>query len=224
MPVTTPCDLIAVATVRGAYGLRGWFRLAPESSPTQSALLQVRNWWLKGPDGAIKPLLIAEARVHGDAIVARPVSGMQREEVDQFKSWTVLLSRNDFPLLAAGEYYWVDLIGCAVVNRSGVPIGTVDSMVDHGAHPILVVNPPNDSAPSQPDAASPSLAPRPPESSGRRDVPVQAPLVRSVADRSVTDRSAAPDFESQILIPFVPAFLDAVDLSARLIRVDWSLD
>jgi 16S rRNA processing protein RimM len=43
--------------------------------------------------------------------------------------------------LARGEYYWVDLIGCSVFNRDDELLGTVIAMDDHGAHPMLQVQP-----------------------------------------------------------------------------------
>ena len=37
------------------------------------------------------------------------------------------------------EIYWEDLKGFAVVNRSGVRLGEVRDVVEHGAHPVLRV-------------------------------------------------------------------------------------
>ncbi len=45
------------------------------------------------------------------------------------------------------EYYWVDLIGLAVVNRQGEALGTVIGLLDTGAHSVLCVRrsePPGD--------------------------------------------------------------------------------
>ena len=39
----------------------------------------------------------------------------------------------------ADEYYWTDLIGLKVINRQQELIGTVDSLMDTGAHSVLVV-------------------------------------------------------------------------------------
>ena len=35
----------------------------------------------------------------------------------------MFISRASFPTASEGEYYWVDLIGLAVVNRDGVVLG-----------------------------------------------------------------------------------------------------
>jgi 16S rRNA processing protein RimM len=37
------------------------------------------------------------------------------------------------------EFYWSDLIGLKAVNREGVELGRVDSLMETGAHDVLVV-------------------------------------------------------------------------------------
>ena len=51
----------------------------------------------------------------------------------------VALYRKDFPEAQENEYYWVDLIGCDVVNKEGQSIGRVKGMIDNGVHDILNV-------------------------------------------------------------------------------------
>ena len=45
--------------------------------------------------------------------------------------------RCDFPAPDPDEYYWADLIGCAVVDPSGQALGTVEALDDHGAQSVL---------------------------------------------------------------------------------------
>jgi len=44
-----------------------------------------------------------------------------------------------FPPAAPGEYYWRELIGLRVVNSDGAPLGTIDQLIETGAHDVLVV-------------------------------------------------------------------------------------
>ena len=39
----------------------------------------------------------------------------------------------------ANEFYWSDLIGLTAVNREGVELGKVDSLMESGAHDLLVI-------------------------------------------------------------------------------------
>ncbi len=47
------------------------------------------------------------------------------------------MARQLFPQARADEYYWVDLIGLAVLNRQGEPLGTVVGLIDTGPHSVL---------------------------------------------------------------------------------------
>ena len=51
----------------------------------------------------------------------------------------VSVSRDDFPQLAADEYYWTDLIGLKIINKQQELIGIVESLMDTGANSVLVV-------------------------------------------------------------------------------------
>ncbi|QIW16807.1 16S rRNA processing protein RimM [Pasteurellaceae bacterium RH1A] len=44
-----------------------------------------------------------------------------------------------FPELEEGDYYWHDLIGCAVVNTEGYQMGVVSEMMETGSNDVLVV-------------------------------------------------------------------------------------
>lgn len=41
--------------------------------------------------------------------------------------------------LEPGEYYWHELVGCRVEDERGVEIGTVESLLETGAHDLLVI-------------------------------------------------------------------------------------
>jgi 16S rRNA processing protein RimM len=95
-----------------------------------------------------------------------------RTAAEALKGLEVHVSRADFPKPAEGEYYWIDLIGCAVRGQHDAALGSVSAIDDHGAHPILIL----------------------------------------------------VDGEHERLVPFVGHYIVAVDLEARLIRVDWHAD
>ncbi len=92
------------------------------------------------------------------------------------KVWWVkiALPRESLAPPAANEYYWSDLEGMDVVNRSGMPLGRVAALTESGAHPLLHV----------------------------------------VSGPGTNER----------LIPFVPAYIDRIDVAARRIDVDWEAD
>lgn len=150
-----PDDLIELGRIGEPYGLKGWVNVQP-SSEQPDVLLKARQWWVSrirpAADGAVRkvnkpgvsdlvfePFKVLEAKLHADRLVAHLEGVEQRELAAQFKGCRVYVPRSRFPALPEGEFYWVDLIGCAVRNLQGQDMGEVVQLVDHGAHPILVV-------------------------------------------------------------------------------------
>ena len=41
--------------------------------------------------------------------------------------------------LPDGEYYWMDIIGCDVVNVQGIELGRLESIMETGANDVFVV-------------------------------------------------------------------------------------
>ncbi len=115
--------------------MHGALRIAPFNAPGDSVLLHARRWWLDSDT----PLRIRRARAQGEAIVAEPEGLADRDEALRLKGRRVSVRRADFPPNAPDEYYWIDLVGCRVVNAAGHDFGAVSAVDDHGAHPLLAI-------------------------------------------------------------------------------------
>lgn len=124
--------------VIGAYGVQGWIK-ARTFTASPSALLAYPVWWLATSDDRRREFAVLEARVHGDAMVAGLEGLHRREEAALWRGASIGVPRVSLPALAAGEVYWADLIGLAVINRSGVTLGRVGGVLETGAHPVLRV-------------------------------------------------------------------------------------
>ena len=178
-----PGDALEVGRIGEAWGLKGGFRVLAYAEPPQ-ALLAARRWYLQPAEAARQPpaaaplppsLEIADVRARGDGLVASSPSIADRSAAEALRGARIFVARSQFPATGADEFYWADLIGLAVVDRSGVALGRVVGLLETGPHSVLRVQP------------------------------------------------AAADAD-EILIPFVAAYVDAVDLAAREVRVDWRPD
>lgn len=153
--MNVPDDLVELGRIGEPYGLKGWINVLP-SSEEPDVLLKSKQWWVsrlpasegaavrrvaqpKFEDLVFEPFRVLQSKPHSSRIVAHLEGIEQPELAAQFKGRRVYVSRARFPAPAEGEYYWVDLVGCAVVNLEGKTLGSVIQVVDHGAHPILVV-------------------------------------------------------------------------------------
>jgi len=138
--VKIPDDLVLVGYVTGAFGVQGWVRIKPYSADA-GALLHAKRWWLDKPE--LSDVDVSQAKMHGDEVVAQLVGIADRDVAEALKGAVVQISRRHFPALDDNEFYWVDLIGLAVVNLQGDALGTVSGLMESGAHPILRVELPD---------------------------------------------------------------------------------
>ncbi|WP_062195982.1 ribosome maturation factor RimM [Caldimonas taiwanensis] len=150
-----PSDAVEVGRVLDAWGVKGWIKVLPYSADPQ-ALFSSRRWFIEPPQGprpAARPmprsLRITAVREHGDAVVAQARELPDRNAAEVLKGARIFVSRASFPTAGEGEYYWVDLIGLAVVNRQGQTLGRVVDLMDTGAHSILRVVDDSTDAPTE---------------------------------------------------------------------------
>jgi 16S rRNA processing protein RimM len=135
-----PDDAVQVGRIVGAHGLQGFVKVAPLSGDA-GALLKAARWWLEHGLPAPRRYAVEtrSRRLQGGTMVAAIEQVSDRTAAEAFKGATVYVRRGDFPPARDGEFYWVDLLGLAVVNRDGVVLGTVDGLLDNGAQTVLRV-------------------------------------------------------------------------------------
>jgi 16S rRNA processing protein RimM len=140
--MTLPEDLCHVGKVLDAWGVRGWIKIAPDD-PEAAALLNSKVWWLSRPGPRVVPVAVNVrlARRQGSTIVALLEGASDRTLAEQYRGSEIAVRRADFPPAGKDEFYWADLIGCAVTNPQGESLGTVVGLLDSAAHAILRVQP-----------------------------------------------------------------------------------
>jgi len=130
-----PADLIELGAVRGAYGVRGWARIAPHANDG-GVLEAVHEWWILR-DGDRRRVTLEGCRRHGASILAKWAGCETKEGADALKGAQVAVARGAFPPLPAGEHYLNDLLGSRVVNRSGETLGEVSGLRANEAAGVL---------------------------------------------------------------------------------------
>ncbi len=242
-----PDDLIELGHILGAYGLRGWVTIAPESGDPM-VLKKTKKWWISrlpeltasGAAGVVvkrpqtinpndlifEDFEVIESKMHSGKLVAHLQGVESRDLAEKFKGRRIYVSRSRFPQAAKDEYYWVDLVGCKVVNLQGVVLGDVTQVTDHGAHAILAVKP----SEAVRDVVSQSAAVAP---EGDVSDDEGAPGSKSRGQKGSGSgsgqgqgqgRKEKSDTATDILIPFVEAYVPEVRMAERTIVVDWQAD
>lgn len=144
-PAELPPDAVEVGRVLDAWGIKGWFKILPYSASPE-ALFSSKRWFLQPAERGAKNsfdgtvlLKIKQARDHADTVVASAQDIPDRTAAEGLKGARIFIARSSFPTPEEGEYYWVDLIGLAVVNREGVALGTVTDLMATGPQQVLVI-------------------------------------------------------------------------------------
>ncbi|AGX87912.1 ribosome maturation factor RimM [Candidatus Symbiobacter mobilis] len=152
-PAQWPEDLVEVARVQGAWGVRGWLRLVAHS-PEPVALLAASRWYYTYSACRNAPLpadgndeqrvrgvwSVRQSRRHSGNVVADIEGIVDRTMAQSWAGAVVAVRKADFPRLGNDEYYLVDLIGMRVQNRQGVYLGSVAKFFPTGPHWVLVLD------------------------------------------------------------------------------------
>jgi len=123
--------------IAAPFGVKGWTRIQPDTAETRS-LLAYKTWWVASTSGW-REIAVAEAKVQGGTLVARLEGCDDRDAAAALRGKTVAVPREALPRAGDGEYYWIDLIGLAVVNGEARDFGRVTGILQTGANDVLVV-------------------------------------------------------------------------------------
>lgn len=118
--------MIEFGRVAGAYGVRGWLKVAVDEP---EVLARQPKWWLGGAEYQVQ-----EVKLHSGTVLAK-LAGIDNPELARtFKGRPVSIPR---PEAGEGRYYWDDLVGLEVVNSQGQVLGVVKGMFSNGAHDVM---------------------------------------------------------------------------------------
>jgi 16S rRNA processing protein RimM len=131
-------ELILVAKVAGAFGVKGEVRLAAYTADPM-ALLGYRD--LKRQDGA-SGLTLTTGRPHKGGLVVRAQEVTTREEAEALRGLGLYVARDMLPEPQdEDEFYLIDLIGAAVATAEGEALGVVRNVQNFGAGDLLEIAP-----------------------------------------------------------------------------------
>ncbi len=132
--------IVLVGLVGAPFGVNGWAHVRSYTDPPEN-LLGYLPWQLSrdaATNAGWTPLDVEAAR-HGDGLIARFSGAGSREEAVELRGCGIGVPASVLPPPDEGEYYWRDLIGADVVNRTGESLGQVSRLMATPAHDVLVV-------------------------------------------------------------------------------------
>lgn len=130
--------MVIMGRVAAAHGIQGWIKVQPFTEYLDS-LLDYRTWWIGPEHGPWREVEVKQCEVHNKTLAAQLPDCPDRNAAEKLKGLLVAVTRSSLPKRDEGTYYWSDLIGLAVINEAGVPLGTVANLLETGANDVLCV-------------------------------------------------------------------------------------
>jgi len=132
-------NVLKAGRILAAFGIKGWVKVHSDTAPREN-ILDYRPWYL-WRNGQWQEIEVAEGAIHSKGIAVRLKGVEDRNTAETLAGIDIGVPAESLPKLPAGEFYWRDLIGLAVVNTEGVLFGVVGELLETGANDVLVVKP-----------------------------------------------------------------------------------
>ncbi|MEL7213071.1 MAG: ribosome maturation factor RimM [Pseudomonadota bacterium] len=130
-------ERICVGAIAGSYGVKGEVRLKSFCADP----VAIEDYDLMTEDGS-RSFTVTLTRAIKNGFVADMTGIKSKEEADALKGTRLYATRDQLPELPDDEYYHNDLIGLEVFDTGGTQIGTVKSVMNHGATDLLEIHGP----------------------------------------------------------------------------------
>ncbi|MEP2028356.1 MAG: ribosome maturation factor RimM [Paracoccaceae bacterium] len=128
-------DLICVGAIAGSYGVNGDVRIKSFCATPED----IQNYTpLTSEDGQSSYVLTLGQPIK-NGFKARLSGVLSKEKADELKGIRLYAARDQLPSLPDDEYYHADLIGLNVYDTGGALLGSVKSVLNHGASDLLEI-------------------------------------------------------------------------------------
>ena len=127
---------IIVGKILTTHGIKGWFTIGSYTSNPEDIFKYNLKVLI---DNELKQLMVTEHNLMPKKII------MKLEDIDTIESCSKYMNldlytlADELPEVESNEYYWHDLIGCAVFDENNALLGVADSLFTSGDTDILVV-------------------------------------------------------------------------------------
>jgi 16S rRNA processing protein RimM len=130
-------DAVAIGRFGGPFGVKGWIKVISFTQPAEQILSYLPWFFFKG--GRKQEIKEVNAQLHGKNLILQLEQSQDRESAKTFTNLEIYIDRSQLPALSNEEYYWIDLVGLAVINKEAVELGRITSVFATGSNDVIVV-------------------------------------------------------------------------------------
>ena len=123
--------------IAAPFGVKGWVKIQTFSE--DPGTLMDFDSWRVGRGEQQTQYTVEAIQEHSNTLVAKLAGIDDRDAAYALRGQEISVAKRDLPPPEENEFYWSDLIGLKAVNREGVELGRVDSLLETGAQDVLVI-------------------------------------------------------------------------------------
>lgn len=132
-------EFMNVGKVVNTHGIRGELKIMPLTDFPEVRFAKNAELFLFTPDNRPVPVTVESARLHKNMYIVRLKEYGNINEVEKFKGGIAKVSKENLAELEEGEYYFHQIVGCAVITEEGETLGTISEILTPGANDVWVV-------------------------------------------------------------------------------------
>jgi len=125
---------ILIGKVSGCFGVKGWIKVFSYCEPREN--ITTYDSWIVND----KVFESVESKKNGKLIVAKLKGIDDKDTALTHIGQKIEINKEQLHELDNNQYYWHDLVGLEVTNKQGVKFGTIKSLLETGAHDVVIIN------------------------------------------------------------------------------------
>lgn len=130
-------EYLVVGKITTAFGIKGWVKIYSFTEEAED-IFGYKPWYLKLKSG-YQEVTVQQWKRQAKGLVAKLPDCEDRDSALDLRQVQIAVKSDQFEALQDGDYYWRDLVGCRVVNKSQENLGIVTELMETGANDVLVV-------------------------------------------------------------------------------------
>jgi len=135
--VSNEGDWVVMGRIAAPFGIKGWVKI--QTFCEDPGTLMDFTSWRVGRDTEHTHYTVETIQDHSNTLVAKLAGVDDRDAAYALRGQEISVERNALVPPEENEFYWSDLVGLTAVNRDGVELGKVASLMETGAQDVLVI-------------------------------------------------------------------------------------
>ncbi|KIL36565.1 16S rRNA processing protein RimM [Gordoniibacillus kamchatkensis] len=133
--------LYTVGKIVNTHGIRGELKIVPQTDFPELRFEKGSELVIETPDGRRIPVQVESSRIHKNMVLVKFKQFNDINECEKYKGSMLKVEEKYLAELDEDEYYYHEIIGCAVVTEDGQQLGTITEILSPGANDVWVVKP-----------------------------------------------------------------------------------